>query len=132
MIKRLTFAPPGDGDAKEACSYYEVIERFVGYSYCRVQPRTGRTHQIRVHLASAGCPVLADKLYSGRDRLWLSDLTEVAPPEEDRPLLTRQALHAFRLRFRHPRKGTWLETEAPLPEEMARTLEALRRHRSSR
>ena len=121
---------PTDPDAKEACSYYEVIERFDGYSYCRVQPRTGRTHQIRVHLASVGCPVLADKLYSGRDKLWLSDLTPLASPDDDRLLLSRQALHAYRLRFRHPRKGTWLETEAPLPEEIGRTLEALRKYRS--
>ena len=63
-----------EDDGKEACSYYEVIERFRGYSFCRIHPRTGRTHQIRVHLASVGCPVLADKIYSGRDCLRLSDL----------------------------------------------------------
>src|SRR5207302_8810823 len=61
-------------DGKAACSYYEVVERFRGFSFCRIQPRTGRTHQIRVHLASIGCPVLADKAYGGRDCLRLSDL----------------------------------------------------------
>ena len=123
-----------DEDAKDACSFYEVIERFRGFTYCRVQPKTGRTHQIRVHLASVGCPVLADAAYSGRDRISLSDL---APPGsvalgEDETLLERQALHAHRIRFRHPRRGDWMEISAPLPADMQRTLEALRLHRRLR
>jgi 23S rRNA pseudouridine1911/1915/1917 synthase len=116
-------------DAKDACTYYEVIERFRGFSYCRCTPRTGRTHQIRVHLASVGCPVLADKVYSGRDRLRLSDLTPAIDEASDRELLSRQALHAHRLRLRHPRSGVVLEAEAPLPQEFQQTLEALRQHR---
>jgi 23S rRNA pseudouridine1911/1915/1917 synthase len=121
-----------DEDAKDACSYYEVVERFRGFTYVRVQPRTGRTHQIRVHLASVGCPVLADKVYSGRDRLSLADLAADLDPAADEPLLTRQALHAHRLRFRHPRSGQILEIEAPLPHEFQRTLTALRCHRALR
>lgn len=117
-----------DEDAKDACSYYEVNERFRGYTWVRVQPRTGRTHQIRVHLASIGCPVLADKVYSGRDQLKLSDLIRGLDPEKDELLLTRQALHAHKIRFKHPRRGDWLAVEAPLPPEFVRTLEALRRY----
>jgi len=129
---KMTIADDDDEDAKDACSYYEVIERFRGFTFCRVQPRTGRTHQIRVHLASVGCPVLADKVYSGRDALRLSDLAPLPEGTEDEPLLTRQALHAHRLRFRHPTHGNMLEIEAPLPEEFRRTLAALRQHRPAR
>ncbi len=129
---KMTIADDDDEDAKDACSYYEVIERFRGFTFCRVQPRTGRTHQIRVHLASVGCPVLADKVYSGRDALRLSDLAPLPEGAEDEPLLTRQALHAHRLRFRHPTHGNMLEIEAPLPEEFRRTLAALRQHRPAR
>jgi 23S rRNA pseudouridine1911/1915/1917 synthase len=128
-VKMTVTDDEDDEDAKDAVSYYEVIERFRGYTYVRVQPRTGRTHQIRVHLASVGCPVLADKIYSGRDSLRLSDLVPGLAAEADELLLPRQALHAHRLRFRHPRKGNILEVMAPLPAEFEHTLEALRRHR---
>jgi 23S rRNA pseudouridine1911/1915/1917 synthase len=118
-------------DSKEACSYYEVIERFRGFSFCRIQPRTGRTHQIRVHLASIGCPVLADKAYSGRDCLRLSHLAASVEPAADEVLMPRQALHAGRLRFHHPRLRSMIEAEAPLPAEFQKTLAALRQHRPS-
>jgi 23S rRNA pseudouridine1911/1915/1917 synthase len=116
-------------DAKDAVSYYEVEERFRGFTFCRVQPRTGRTHQIRVHLASVGCPVLADKVYGGRDRFLLSELVPGLPEEQDEVLLERHALHAYRLRLQHPRRQTVLQLEAPLPPEFQRTLAALRQHR---
>jgi 23S rRNA pseudouridine1911/1915/1917 synthase len=123
-----------DLDAKDACTFYEVIERFRGFTYCRLQPKTGRTHQLRVHLASVGCPVLADKAYGGRDRVLLSDLAApgTIAPGEDMVLIERQALHARRIRFRHPQRGVWIEIAAPLPADITRTLEALRRHRGLR
>lgn len=129
---RLRMIVSTDPDAKPALSYYEVLERFRGYTLVKVQPRTGRTHQIRVHLLHAGCPVLADKLYGGRDQVKLSDLVPHLPREQDEVLIGRQALHAFRLRFRHPHTGQWIEAEAPLPADMRRLLEALRLHRPSR
>ncbi len=131
-IKMFVTEDEEDEDAKDACSYYEVIERFRGYSFCRIQPRTGRTHQIRVHLASVGCPVLADKVYGGRDAVSLRDLVPEAPPEEDRPLLVRQALHAWRLRFKHPRLDRWMEFEAPFPADIKQTLDVLRKYRAAR
>jgi len=115
-------------DIKPACTFYEVIERYDGYTYAKAYPKTGRTHQIRVHLASVGCPVLADKAYSTRDKLLLSHLTRTVV-EHDEVLLQRQALHAHVLRFQHPILGTWIEAVAPLPMEMLRTMEALREYR---
>jgi 23S rRNA pseudouridine1911/1915/1917 synthase len=123
---------PNDPDAKDALTYYEVWERFRGHTLVRVQPRTGRTHQIRVHLGSVGCPVLADRLYSGRAAVRLSELVTGTPAERDEVLLGRQALHAFRLRFRHPRTNEWIEAEAPLAPDIRRVLEALRVHRPLR
>jgi 23S rRNA pseudouridine1911/1915/1917 synthase len=118
-----------EDDGKEACSFYEVIERFRGFSFCRIQPRTGRTHQIRVHLASIGCPVLADKAYGGRDSLRLSDLVSDLDPAQDEILISRQALHASRLRFFHPRLRKVIQVEAPLPADFQKTLAALRKYR---
>lgn len=117
-------------EGKEACSFYEVIDRFRGFTYCKISPRTGRTHQIRVHLGSVGCPVLADKVYSGRDCLRLSDLDHDLEPEQDEILMPRQALHAHRLRFTHPHHKEVIEAVAALPKEFEKTLAALRKYRS--
>jgi 23S rRNA pseudouridine1911/1915/1917 synthase len=117
---------------KEASTFYEVMERFNGYTFVRCQPRTGRTHQIRVHLASVGAPVLADKIYSGRDQFRLSDLVHALNPACDEVLLRRQALHALRLRIMHPIRKEMVAVEAPLPPEFRRTLDALRLHRPFR
>ena len=121
-----------DPDAKDACSFYEVLERFRGYTLVKVQPRTGRTHQIRVHLAFIGTPVLADKMYGSRDRFSLSEVVPGTKPEDDQILIHRQALHAHRLRFRHPKRGVMIEAEAPLPPDFRAALEALRTHRPYR
>lgn len=114
-------------DIKPACTFYEVIERYEGYTYVKAYPKTGRTHQIRVHLAHVGCPILADKAYSGQSQLLLSHLLN-KNLEHDETLLTRQALHAHKLRFQHPITGVWIEAVAPLPAEMTRTREMLQQH----
>ena len=126
--EKMAIRLPEDG-GKQALTFYEVLERFQGYAYVRCKPSTGRTHQIRVHLTHIGHPVIADKAYSGRDHLTLGDLTgAIAEPET--LLIDRQALHAHALHLTHPLTGQELHLTAPLPEDMARTLEALRLHRA--
>jgi 23S rRNA pseudouridine1911/1915/1917 synthase len=128
--EKMAIRLPTDG-GKPALTFYEVIERFRGYAFVRCKPATGRTHQIRVHLTHIGHPIVADKAYSGRDRLTLGDLVGAGATEADGEsvLIDRQALHAHSLRLEHPLTGQPLQLTAPLPDDMTRTLEALRRLR---
>src|SRR5262249_39770567 len=126
--EKMAIRLPEDG-GKEAVTFYEVIERFRGYAFVRCRPATGRTHQIRVHLAHIGHPIVADKIYSGRERLTLGDLLGSESAGAGTVLIDRQALHAQRLRFPHPLTGASLDLVAPLPRDMDGLLEALRTHR---
>lgn len=126
--EKMAIRLPEDG-GKEAVTFYEVLERFDGFAYVRCKPATGRTHQIRVHLTHIGHPIVADKAYSGRDRLTLGDLAGPDAPDADAVLIDRQALHAHRLRFPHPLTEKEIELTAPLPADMTRVLDALRTHR---
>jgi 23S rRNA pseudouridine1911/1915/1917 synthase len=129
--EKMAIRLPTDG-GKAAVTFYEVIERFRGYAFIRCKPATGRTHQIRVHLTHIGHPIVADKAYSGRDRLTLADLVGAGATEADTEevLIERQALHAHSLRLDHPLTGQPLQLTAPLPADMTRALEALRRLRA--
>lgn len=109
--------------SRPAQTFFEVLARFDGFAAVRVLPKTGRTHQIRVHLSSIGCPVLCDRLYGGRAVLTRGQLCR--RPDDDELLLARQALHAWRLRMAHPQTGAPLDFEAPLPDDIERTLRAL-------
>jgi len=120
---------PHHATSREASTFYEVDERFAGFAALHVHPRTGRTHQIRVHLAHIGYPVLCDRLYGGRAQITVGELCH---SEDVTVLLDRQALHAHRLRFHHPRSGAPLAFEAPLPDDLLRMREALRRWRGKR
>ena len=127
--ERMMVCPEG-GNSRFAATFYEVLERHRGFSFMRLCPQTGRTHQLRVHLHHLGHSVVADRLYEGRSALKLSDLVENLPADQDETLIARQALHALRLCFNHPVTGQRLEFEAPLPEDFQRALTAIRTHRA--
>lgn len=109
--------------ARSAETFYEVLERFKGFAYVKLTPKTGRTHQIRVHMSHLGAPVLCDRLYGGRAELTRAQLQR---GEDDTILLGRQALHAHRLELRHPISDQPLSFSAPLPSDIQLTLDTLR------
>lgn len=119
---------------RPASTFYQVVERFFDFTYVRLFPKTGRTHQLRVHLKHLGHTIVADHLYGGRAALTLADLAgrhgrgsvAGATPATEGVLIGRQALHARRIEFRHPATGLAVSFEAPLPADMEQTLAALR------
>ena len=105
---------------RRALTRYEVITRFsLGVSLLRLILLTGRTHQIRVHLAALGCPVLGDRVYGHGTGTLKGGGTAL------RNLAGRQMLHSHRLKFRHPVTGLPMEFEAPVPDDMSKVLQLL-------
>ncbi|MDD6201652.1 MAG: RluA family pseudouridine synthase [Lachnospiraceae bacterium] len=97
-------------NGKNAITHYRVLERFREYTYIECRLETGRTHQIRVHMASIGHPLLGDEVYTNRK----------CPYQ-----LTGQTLHAYILGFVHPRSNEYIETTAPLPDYFEKLLKKL-------
>jgi 23S rRNA pseudouridine1911/1915/1917 synthase len=108
---------------KAAVTLWRVRREYPGpLTLVELSPKTGRTHQLRVHLASEGHPVLGDATYGGG----VSRLTGAPPPLSGlKPLVRRQLLHAWRLDLSHPRTGEKLQWEAPLPEDFQKILDEL-------
>lgn len=109
-------------DGRRAVTQYRVIRRFRAHTQIRVTLETGRTHQIRVHMAHLGFPLVGDPVYGGRRRIPSGCSPDLAAELRDFP---RQALHAARLRLVHPANGDEVEWQAPLPEDMEHLLTAL-------
>ena len=114
-------------DGRPAVTHYRVERRFRAHTLVRVRLETGRTHQIRVHLAHAGFPIVGDPVYGGRRRIPAGCSPALAAELRAVP---RQALHAARLALRHPQSGRDVHWEAPLPPDMERLLAALETERS--
>lgn len=108
---------------KTALTHYRVEERYRAHSLVRVQLETGRTHQIRVHMAHRHTPIVGDPVYGGRPRLPPGASAEL---RERLAGFRRQALHAVRLTLKHPASGETVGWEAPLPADLLGLIEALR------
>ena len=109
---------------RPAMTRWKVVERFNDLTLLEIFPKTGRTHQIRVHLSAVGHPLLGDPLYGKRGGLQDPVLKECSRR------LNRQALHAHRLGFIHPRTGKRVDFISPIPQDIGEVLEGLRSQRS--
>ncbi|GGO63313.1 23S rRNA pseudouridine(1911/1915/1917) synthase RluD [Bowmanella pacifica] len=108
---------------KPAVTHYRVIQKFRAHTHLRLKLETGRTHQIRVHMAHLHHPIVGDPLYGGRPRPPKSASDELRDTLRD---FKRQALHAAQLELAHPISGEWLSWQAPLPQDMVDLLTILR------
>jgi 23S rRNA pseudouridine1911/1915/1917 synthase len=111
-------------DGRPAVTHYRIARRFRAHTLLRVELETGRTHQIRVHLAHLGYPVVGDPVYAGRRRVPAGCSPQLAAQLRAFP---RQALHAARLGLAHPTTGRELDLQAPLPADLEQLLAALKR-----
>ncbi len=110
-------------EARPSVTAYEVIERLPAHTLVKAKPRTGRMHQIRVHFAAIGHPLLGEEYYAPFGVLRPPRKTGQAPVS---PHICRQALHAAELSFQHPFTLEWMTVAAPLPDDMAQALSTLR------
>ena len=116
--KRMAVLRGAEAHARDAVTHYRVVERFDGMCHIECQLETGRTHQIRVHMASLGHPLLGDPVYGGANHRFC---------QNHAALIHGQCLHAAELSLIHPRSGEEMHFECPLPEDMERILTILRR-----
>lgn len=111
---------------KESVTEYKIIKNFKTYSLVYVRIYTGRMHQIRVHMQYLGNPLIVDALYGNREVFFLSEIKQkkfnLGKFEEERPLLTRQPLHAEKIIISHPTTTERLELSAQLPKDMQAVL----------
>ena len=112
--KKIAVVPQTAAGARYACTGWQVLERFGNFTYIACRLKTGRTHQIRVHMASLGHPLAGDAVYGPRSCI---------------QKLGGQCLHAKELGFHHPSSGAWMQFDAPLPPYFTAFLDRLRKER---
>ncbi len=107
--KRMAVYPTGTEGAREAITHYSVIQNYAGYTHLSVRLETGRTHQIRVHMAYIGHPAAGDEVYGNGRPKWLGG----------------QCLHAKKIGFIHPRSGEYVEFDSELPDYFVKFLKSI-------
>ncbi|MCW5907248.1 MAG: RluA family pseudouridine synthase [Chitinophagales bacterium] len=115
---------------KEAITICRVEEEFKQATLVSAKIKTGRTHQIRVHLSALGNPLLVDEIYANTPAFYFSSLKRNYKPsgEEERPTIARLTLHAYSLKLKHPITGNEMEFTAPLPKDLETLLKLLRKY----
>ena len=116
---------------KESITHYKLREQFQHFAFIELDIKTGRTHQIRIHLEALGYPLIVDSIYGKRDAFYLSEIKHkkyrLSKGQEERPLLTRTALHAGRLQFEHPTTKEQMTLEVPLHKDLKAVVNQLRK-----
>ena len=125
---RMRIDPHG---GKPSATAYEVVETYRDHSLVRLQLFTGRTHQVRVHMAAIGHPLSVDQTYGGAEAVYLSKIKSkgfnLKGEEQERPLLNRVSLHAYQLQFEHPATGETVSYTADPPKDFRSTVRQLQK-----
>jgi 23S rRNA-/tRNA-specific pseudouridylate synthase len=119
-------------NGKHSITHFESVKKFNNYTLVNAFPKTGRTHQIRVHFKSIGHPLAIDKLYGTKEKIYLSDIKTkfVKSNMEEKALMDRLTLHAASIEFTHPNTFTKMKIEAPHHKDFRTLIKKLEKYGS--